>query len=270
MPHRVQTTDREERLAKERELHDALRGDLRGDAQYESNKKFYSIASLNVDFVEKRLARLAPGANVLDYCCGDGLTALFCARRGARAWGIDISPISVDNARAAARAEGLQDRTVFEVMDAEAMTFSDAFFDVITVNGVLHHLDLDRSYPELARVLKPDGQIICVEALRHNLFIHAYRKATPHLRSEWEVEHILGKPEIEQARAYFGDVEVARFFHLATLVAVPFRRLPGFALLLRGLAGVDRVLLKLPWLKWQAWMAVFVLRAPKRNVAAIR
>jgi SAM-dependent methyltransferase len=256
-----------DRLARERELHDALRGDLKHNAHYTSNKKFYSIATLNVRFVDGWLRQRVSGAKVLDYCCGDGLTALFCASAGAQAWGIDISPVSVENARAAARAEGLDARTTFEVMDAEATAFDEGFFDVIVVNGVLHHLDLTRAYPELARILKPDGEIICIEGLRHNALIHAYRRLTPHLRSEWEVAHILGKRDIEQARYYFGRVEVARFFHLATIAAVPFRDLSMFSALLRALDAVDRLLLKVPVLKWQAWMAVFVLGRPLKRPA---
>lgn len=90
---------------------------------------------------------------------------------------------------------------------------------------------------------------------------------TPHLRSAWEVEHILGKKEIGSARKYFNTVEIAKFFHLATIAAVPFRNRSIFEPLRLGLEIVDSVLLKLPILKWQAWMAVFVLSRPKKLVA---
>jgi hypothetical protein len=39
-----------------------------------------------------------------------------------------------------------------------------------------------------------------------------------------------------------------------------------FGPLLKGLASVDSVLLRTPWLKWQAWMVVFVLSEPKKTV----
>lgn len=252
-----------DRLAEERALHDGLRGELKGDSYYTSNKKMYSIASSNVEFVEAWLRQRCPGATVLDYCCGNGELALFCATAGATAWGIDISPVSVENARQTAAAKGLSARTTFEVMDAESTRFSEDFFDVVVVNGVLHHLDLPRAYRELARILKPGGAIICTEALRHNILIDAYRRYTPHLRSAWEVDHILGKPEIERAREYFRDVRVVRFFHLATIAAIPFRSTALFPFLRRALAAVDAVLLRVPGLRWQAWMAVFVLASPK-------
>ncbi|MDR4481289.1 MAG: class I SAM-dependent methyltransferase [Nitrospira sp.] len=202
------------------------------------------------------------GKTVLDYCCGNGQQALWLSDHGAVAHGIDISPVSIENARREAKRRGLSSEITFQVMDAEATGFADSFFDLVVISGVLHHLDLDRAYRELARILKPNGQIIVTEALRHNLLIHWYRKLTPHLRSAWETEHILGKEEIFSASRYFGEVRVERFFHLATLGAVPFRNLSLFTPALKALQTVDTALFRLPWLKWQAWMAVFVLGQP--------
>jgi SAM-dependent methyltransferase len=259
----------EVRKTKERELHDHLRGDLSHDPHYSSNRKYYSISQSNQDFVNQWLAKRCRGKRVLDYCCGNGHYAMWLAELGARAFGIDISPVSVQNAAREASSRGLGERAVFSVMDAESTGFPDGFFDNAVVNGVLHHLDLPRAYAELARVLKPGGAVICTEALRHNVFIHAYRKLTPHLRSEWEVEHILGRDEIELARRYFDQVEVARFFHLADIAAVPFRNLPIFTPTLRTLQAVDDVLLRTPGLQWQAWMAVFILAQPKSEAARL-
>ncbi len=144
-------------------------------------------------------------------------------KAGAHGYGIDISPVSIEKSRQLAQQEGVADRATFAVMDAEAMEFPDGFFDAILVNGALHHLDLANAYRELARVLKPDGIVVANEALKHNIFIHLYRKMTPHLRTAWEAEHIMGKGEIESAHRYFNRVEVLRCFHLATLLAIPSR-----------------------------------------------
>jgi len=182
-------------------------------------------------------------------------------------YGIDISPVSIHNATTVVVRKRLSDRVTFRVMDAEATEFTDNYFDYAVVNGVLHHLDLEKAYRELARILKPEGIVIATEALRHNVFIHLYRKMTPHLRTGWETEHILGKKEIEMARQYFDGVEVVKFFHLATIGAVPFRNLPFFDLMRRILEAVDSILLKLPGLKWQAWMVVFLLSHPQESVA---
>ena len=118
---------------------------------------------------------------------------------------------------------------------------------------------------QLARVLKPDGQMICTEALGHNPLISLYRKRTPHLRTKWEVKHVLRKELFAEMAKYFDGIEM-HFFHLTTLAGVPFRKLPGFELILRALERVDAVLLKLPFFRWQAWQAFFILSKPKKSL----
>lgn len=251
-----------DRKSKEKELHDHLRGKMAYDLDYQSNLQFYSISQSNRDYVRALLVNRYKGKLVLDYCCGNGGFALSLAEAGVRTVGIDISPVSISNADAEAARRGLEAVARFHVMDAEATEFSDSHFDAAVVNGVLHHLDLPTAYRELARIVKPEGIVVCTEALKHNPLIHLYRKRTPHLRSDWEIEHILGKSDIEMARQYFGHVEIAKFFHLATIAAVPFRRLPVFGVMRKTLEVFDAALLRLPLVKWQAWMAVFVLAKP--------
>jgi len=251
------------RKAAEAELHDHLRGDLRQDPDYTANARFYSIDKANRDcvlnFIRPYCSR---GARVLDYCCGDGHFTRLLSSMGANAIGIDISPVSVERARSLTSAEGLQ--AEFQVMDAEATTFPSASFDLVTINGVLHHLDLARAYREISRLLKPEGEAVATEALRHNPLFHLYRKLTPKVRSVWEVEHILGRREIFQASDYFESVRMLGFFHLATLAAVPFRNTRPFDSIRRSLELVDRALFSIPVLRWQAWMGVFVMTHPKK------
>ena len=254
------------RKDQEREFHDALRGVHKTDPRLTANKKWYAIGRSNHAFSMERLARACQGRRVLDYCCGDGENGLFAAAHGAtEVVGIDISPVSVMDATRKAQERGLAGRVRFEVMDGEAMTFPTGHFDVIIVAGVLHHLDLDAAYRELARVLADDGAVLGGEALCHNLIIRWYRRLTPHLRTAWESEHILGRREILRARRYFDVVRVDRFFHLATLAAVPFRNTPVFPAVLTALEHVDRIVLRLPGIRWQAWQGMFTLTQPKRH-----
>ena len=255
----------EDRKKKERQLHDLLRGDLADDPRFTSNKKFYSISKSNQDYVKRWLSERCKGKRVLDYCCGNGNFTIWLAEAGAEAYGIDISPVSIENATKEAGHRRVSDKAKFLVMDAEATEFPDNYFDFAVVNGVLHHLELEKAYRELARILKPEGEIICTEALRHNMLIHLYRRMTPHLRTAWEVEHILGKREIERAKVWFNRVEILKFFHLATIAAVPFRKLPIFEPIRRSLSLLDEILLRLPFIRWQAWMVVFVLAQPKKS-----
>ena len=111
------------------------------------------------------------------------------------------------------------------------------------------------AFEELSRILKPEGKLVCTEALRHNPLIRWYRKRTPQLRTQWEVEHILGIPEINSGGKYFASLNL-RTFHLAALAAVPFRKVILFESLLSLLNLMDRALLSIPFLRQMAWVAV--------------
>lgn len=228
------------------------------------NMKYYSIERRSRNFVLNWLSRNCQGKNVLDYCCGNGEDAIFIAKNGARkVMGIDISDVSIDNCRVRADNDKIADVASFQIMDAENLKFEDNVFDIITEYGCLHHIDLERAFCEMARVLKPEGKVICNEALGHNLIIRLYRELTPNLRTAFEAKHILKKKDIELARKYFGKIEY-QFFHLFTLPLVVFRNTPWFNASLTLMESLDSVVLRLPVVKWQAWQVVFVLSDPKK------
>lgn len=254
------------RKQKEAEFHDEIRDkkleeDINKHKYLTSNRKFYSIIRKSDGFKNDFLIKNCLDKRVLDYCCGDGAKSILLAESGADVVGIDISSKSIQNCKEKIASKGLSDCVSFFVMDGEKMEFEDNYFDLITSNGVLHHLDIKKAYPELARVLKPDGKIICGEPLIYNPIFHLYRKITPHLRTEWEVNHILSRKDIKLAEEYFEKVET-RFFHLATLLAVPFHNLSCFNSILGVLEKIDSVLLRVPLLKWWAWQIIFILSNP--------
>jgi SAM-dependent methyltransferase len=146
-------------------------------------------------------------------------------------------------------------------MDAEKLRFPANSFDIVFCGGVLHHLDIERAYQELSRVLRPEGEIICGEPLGYNPLIKWYRRRTPQMRTEWEAEHLLTLEDVDLAKRYFGKVET-RFYYLASIAAVPFRNSRIFNLMLSGLEMVDDVLLNIPILQKQAWQIFFVLSKP--------
>lgn len=229
-----------------------------------SNMKFYSITQSSEKYQYDWLkAKCRPGLKVLDFGCGNGENGIYAAECGAEVKGIDISPEGVANANLNAQQSGVADRCRFEVMDGENMTFADNTFDVAVEYGVLHHVDLDKAIAELSRVLKPGGEMICIEALKHNPIIHWYRKRTPHLRTQWEVEHILGVQDLAVARKYFHEVNV-KFFHLAVLAAVPFRKTRIFKPICAIFNKIDSVLLRSQTIGKYGWIMVFTMSRPKK------
>ena len=261
-------TDLESRKKEEEKFHDLVR-DRELEKNQEklgyltSNRKFYSVTRKSVEFINSFIVKNGKGKRVLDYCCGNGDFTIFLAKNGADAYGIDISGVSIENAKETARKQGILEKVHFLAGDAENTGFEDNFFDLIVCNGVLHHLDLKKAYPELARILKPDGIVMCDEPLMHNPVFQLYRKKTPQLRTEWETEHILKKSDIKMAEQYFNKVE-KRFLHLLTLLAVPFRNTRVFMPLLSILERSDLIILKIPGIKWWAWQIIFVLSDPKK------
>lgn len=229
-----------------------------------SNMKFYSVVANSEEYKHKWLdQRCVPGKRILDFACGNGENGVYAASLGADCTGIDISPEGVANANKNAQKFGVADHCRFLTMDGENMSFADDSFDLAVEYGALHHVELDAALSELSRVLKPDGEMICVEALRHNPLIHWYRKRTPHLRTDWEVDHILGIESLDIMRKYFDRVEV-RYFHLTALALVPLRKTALFRFLLPIFNIIDRVLLSTQFVGKYGWIMTVELGQPKK------
>jgi SAM-dependent methyltransferase len=199
-------------------------------------------------------------AVVLDYGCAQGEASLILRRYGAaHVDGIDISPVAVDQASAAAKEKGVEG-VRFQVMDGHALTFDDARFDLVFGIGILHHLDFASASREIARVLKKDGVGIFLEPLGHNPAINLVRRWTPQLRTP--DERPLRMADLQGLRTDFGTVEM-RFVNLSTLFSVPFAHLRGGHTLRRMLGIADRGLFTaLPFCRWFAWNVLITVGRP--------
>jgi SAM-dependent methyltransferase len=247
-----------DRLENERRFHDERFG---ADADPRATlSRYYSIYKLNTEFFNGLLEGCVPGADVLEFGCARGDKSLRWARAGARIKGIDISGKAVEAANERARAESLP--AEFYTMDAEALELLDASFDVVFGEGILHHLDLKKACGEIARVLRPRGRAIFVEPLGHNPVVNLYRKLTPNMRTV--DEHPLVRSDIETFRRYFARVEV-KYFHLATMVAIPLRRTPLFQPVLSLMHRLDEAVMKIARsARFWAWIAVIEMADPRR------
>ncbi len=109
--------------------------------------------------------RYPPGSRVLECGCGTGAQTVFLASGSpdAQIVSVDISPVSLDQARARIRAAGIANVS-FRVADIFDLPFEDASFDHVFVCFVLEHLtDPNGALRHLARVLRPGGSITVIE-----------------------------------------------------------------------------------------------------------
>jgi SAM-dependent methyltransferase len=253
----------DDRKREEAEFHDADRAGNRNErADSSSNRRFYAAARPLRDAIDAWINEKALDSIFLDYACGDGTQAIRAAKAGARlSVGIDISEVSVRNALQSANDAGVAHSTRFLQRDCENTGFPESSFDACLCSGMLHHLDLAKAFPELARIMRPGGRILCVEALSYNPFIQLYRELTPELRTDWEKRHILGMREVRFAKRWF-NVANMRFFNLVSPLAT---FLPEGQLRENGLRltqAVDSLLTRVPGLRLWSWVFAFELVKP--------
>lgn len=133
---------------------------------------------------------LRRGTRVLDVGCGAGTNALFLARAGFRASGVDVAPAAIAAARGRAARLGL---TVdFRVGDVLRLPYRPSWFGGLFDYGCFHTIpvSLRRAYSqELARVLRPGGRYLVAWVGRES----GGRFGPPH------------RPSLEEATAAFEE-----------------------------------------------------------------
>jgi SAM-dependent methyltransferase len=143
------------------------------------NRRYHDVAAADydakwgVDFgavgraqvlgkVEKLLGREpGPFGRSLEIGAGTGYFTLNLMQEGVVGSGVctDVSPGMLDTLRANAERLGLEVETL--ACDAAALPFDDASFDLVLGHAVLHHLpELERSFGEFGRVLRPGGMLL--------------------------------------------------------------------------------------------------------------
>lgn len=106
------------------------------------------------------------GKRVLVVGCGFGDDALRIAKLGAKVSAFDLSPDSLQIARALALREGLE--IDFGEMPAEKMLYDDNSFDYVLARDILHHVDIPSTMGEIVRVAKPGAVFVVNEIYSHS------------------------------------------------------------------------------------------------------
>jgi SAM-dependent methyltransferase len=215
----------------------------------ESQAKYYAAIRDGADEFDNRLNTVAQSADILEYGCGTNSKLFSLARTCRTGVGIDISDAAIQLATTDATALRLTNIR-FLAMNAEAMDFPTGSFDVVFGRGIIHHLQTERAFAEIARVLRPGGTALFWEPMGHNILLNTYRRLTPNARTP--DEHPLLRSDFEIAQRYFSRVSL-RMFGLTSALAVPFRDSAVGEAVLKITGGLDQRVFRIPGMRWQAW-----------------
>jgi SAM-dependent methyltransferase len=110
--------------------------------------------------------RITPGMRILDAGCGSGRNIVYLLRQGFEVFGVDTDPRALQAARhlslSIAPAFPADN---FRLEAIEAMSFPDAFADVVISSAILHFARSDDHFRAILqgswRVLKPGGLFFC-------------------------------------------------------------------------------------------------------------
>ena len=123
---------------------------------------FMHLSSLNF-FLGRLAARVQPGGRIMEVGSGHGLLIYLALTRlgmsEAVAW--DISPISLEQTKAALGLLGLGDRARYEIQDMHKVAPDGEQFDLIVLSHLLEHLEQPvAALQSIRSAIKKDGVLV--------------------------------------------------------------------------------------------------------------
>ena len=156
-----------------------------------------------IDYARDRFTHVAgfggwPYATSLELGCGTGFFTLNLKLAGVidQAHVTDLSPGMVEVAKRNARGLGFDIEG--RVADAERLPYDDESFDLVIGHAVLHHIpDLEQTFAEILRVLKPGGRFVFAgEPTRHGDYV---ARRLSHF-TWWAATRVTRLPQLEHWR----------------------------------------------------------------------
>ena len=223
------------------------------------------------------------GDQVLDFCCGTGLDALFLARRGVRVTGLDASPgmiaqlqkkVTLDTNAPFAGNITASVGTTDDLMRMPAQSchgIISAFAGLNTVPDLAHFAALAH------RLLRPNGWLMVHMLATAGLWARIEHARKGQWRSAWEpcedgektivvcgqpIRHALPRPQDTYARLFSSQFDLRRLYGMGFLWPYSLEgRLPKavseFGGCLESFAGRVR--------PFSGWGRFFVLEMQKKN-----
>jgi SAM-dependent methyltransferase len=135
-------------------------------------------AAARLDFVREVVGNAgARRGSAADLGCGSGviLSEILSMRPGWTGHGLDISPAAVAYARRLAAHKGVADRASFERGCVTRLPYADGSLNLVVASEVVEHLPEPEAVArEIARVLKPGGQLVLTMPVESRTPAHAH------------------------------------------------------------------------------------------------
>jgi demethylmenaquinone methyltransferase/2-methoxy-6-polyprenyl-1,4-benzoquinol methylase len=199
---------------------------------------FNSVLSMGLHHRWRRFAvaecRFPPGGRALDVAVGTGDFAIETIGSSGAAVGVDpCEPMLREGLRKLERL-GLAERMRMVLGEAEALPVRSNAFDCATIGfGLRNVTDIDRTFAEMARAVRPGGKVVALEiskprnpVLRPLFFLYFY-----HL-SPWLARLLGGDPQAYQylpnsLKAFKTREELSASMRRAGLADVHYHDLSG-------------------------------------------
>jgi len=165
-------------IAEQEKLEHSLKEELLKNSSEENFQKAYdeihkffiekenveSLYSEDLKWIDHLFVKLCgKGNKILDIGSGNGKLAFAMAEKKNEVFGLDISKVAIDIAKARQKKLSQQLQVVFKHGDARKLSFDDNTFDFIVSQDLVEHItenDFKIHLNEVYRVLKPGGRYL--------------------------------------------------------------------------------------------------------------
>lgn len=195
-----------------------------------------SVLSMGLHHYWRRFAvrecEFPAGGKALDVAVGTGDFAIETIKRGGTAVGVDVCEPMLQEGLVKLERLGLSRRIRLVAGEAEALPVPSGEFDSATIGFALRNVtDIDRTFAELARAVRPGGKVVALEISKPSnpvlrpLFLFYFYNLSP-----WVARMLGGDPQAYQylpnsLKSFKSRQELCESMRRAGLVEVHFHDL---------------------------------------------